>query len=177
MKRIKLTQGQFAIVDDADFEWLNQWRWFAHKDRVIFYAARRVRLSSGKQTTFLMHREIQGLKFGDKREIDHRNHNGLDNRRCNLRICTHSQNTRYQRPRKGCTSQYKGVYLQKICSKWHAQIVINGHRKYLGLFTSDTEAALAYDRKAKELFGEFACLNFQQIENIATEAAQIVTGG
>jgi len=98
MKRIPLTQGKFAIVDDADFEWLSQWKWRARKDYNTWYAIRRVVRGSCRTTTSI-HRQIMEAKPGS--QVDHRNRDGLDNRRCNLRFCTNAQNAMNQRKTRG----------------------------------------------------------------------------
>lgn len=154
MKRIPLTQGKFAIVDDELFEWLNQWKWCAHKNRNTYYAER------GGKGHIQMHREILGLTYGDGKLSDHINHNGLDNRQSNIRICTNAENLQNQRPQKDKTSKYKGVRWSKVAEKWRAYIKKNKKWSCLGYFANEIDAAKAYNRKAKELFGEFACPNF-----------------
>lgn len=160
MKQIPLTQGQFAIVDDADYDWLNQWKWAAHKHSSgYFYAMRNSLQKNGKYHTVYMAREILGLKFGDPRQADHIEHHTLDNRRHNLRISTPQQNSMNQKSPQNTTSQFKGVHWHKQCEKWRAEIRINGKLKHLGLYVLETEAALAYNDAAKKYFGEFAYLN------------------
>jgi len=108
-----------------------------------------------------MHRVIMKLNFGDKRQVDHINGNGIDNRRNNLRICTQSQNNQNQRTQICLkSSKYKGVLWHKCCKRWMAQIKLNKKNKYIGLFKNEIDAAHAYDREAKELFGEYAKTNF-----------------
>ena len=159
MKKIPLTQGKFALIDDEDFELLSQHKWFAAKLGKTFYAARKI-YCKPKQTTRYMHRQI--LRPEKQKEVDHINHDGLDNRRCNLRVCTRSQNLQNQRFSRGGSSKYRGIYYSRKKNKWRAQIGIKAHKKtYLGYFDDEKEAAKAYDVAAKELFGEFACLNFK----------------
>lgn len=164
MKKIPLTQGQYAIVDNADYDWLNQWKWRALKDRHgNFYAIRDAsQINQNKKRIIPMHREILGLKPENSRQGDHKNHNMLDNRRSNLRVCTRQQNSMNQRPQKNKSSQFKGVDWRKDIRKWRARITIKKVLKHLGFWSVEKDAALAYDQAAKKYFGEFACLNFNQ---------------
>ena len=152
MKRIPLTQGKFAIVDNEDFEWLNQWKWFAKKGYSTFYAVRNI-----SQSPYLirMHRQILGLTKGDGKETDHINHNGLDNRQDNLRLCTHTQQQQNRQPQK-VSSKFKGVGYHKKSEKWMARITYLSKRIYLGLFDTEKEAAKSYNKISNKLFGEFA---------------------
>jgi len=160
MKKIPLTRGKYTLVDDADFERLNQWKWYAKKDGNTIYAARMSSRVGGKQSLILMHREILGLEPGDKRQGDHRNHNGLDNWRDNLRICTNPQNQHNRSPHRNGTSVFKGVYWCKERRRWRTQIRFNGHLIHLGYFDSEIDAANLYDKTAKEYFKEYAFTNF-----------------
>ena len=159
MKKIKLTQGKYALVDDEDFERLNHYKWFAQRSGNTFYAVRNITTGKGKQKTISMHRVILSLGFGDPQKVDHKNHYGLDNRRDNLRICTHRQNMQNMNPHKNGSSAYKGVWWSKEKQKWLAAIRVNGKLKHLGIFVSEREAAKAYDKAAVELFGNYAQVN------------------
>ena len=154
---IKLTQGKFAIVDTEDYDELSKHKWYANKWKHIWYAKRGIREDSHLKT-LLMHRVIMNAQKGQ--EVDHRNGDGLYNLRCNLRFCANGQNQYNQRPQKNRTSKFKGVCLSKGGKKWISQITLKSKRYYLGVFINEIDAALAYDAKAKELFGEFARLNF-----------------
>lgn len=160
MKKIPLTQGQFAIVDDEDYEKLSQYKWYAHKTSYGTYMAVRAKRFGRQVRHISMHRQILGLKKGDGKIIDHINHNTLDNCRCNIRICTQSQNLQNMKPRKNHSSIFKGVYWNKKAKKWHAQIRNYGQLIHLGLFNSEIKAAKIYDKAARKLFGEFTLTNF-----------------
>ena len=160
MKEIPLTQGKVALVDDDDFEWLSQFKWYAVKFGRTFYAVRQAPRVNGKQRTIWMHREVLGLKPGDPR-VDHRDGDGLNNQRMNLREATHRQNMMNSRGRSG-SSRFKGVDWDKRAKKWRARISVNGKKKHLGYFIDEEEAARAYDEKAKKIFGEFARVNFEK---------------
>lgn len=153
MREIELTQGKVAIVDDDDFEWLNQWKW-----RFDIYAVRELR---GKP--LYMHRIILQTPIG--MQTDHINGDKLDNRRENLRICSASQNKQNEGIRSNNTSGYKGAHYVSTnnrIKKWCATIWINNKSIFLGFFLTAEEAARAYDKKAIELFGDFANLNFKK---------------
>ena len=155
IRAIPLTQGKFAIVDAEDYDWLNQYKWCAARSRGTFYAQRG---SNGSVVT--MHREI--MRPPDGLCVDHINHKGLDNRRSNLRLCTNAENHYNKRPRKNCSSKYKGVIRRKDCKRWRAKIGFKRRHIHLGDFEDEMEAAMAYDDKAIELFGEFACVNLPE---------------
>ncbi len=155
VRYVPLTQGKFAIVDAEDYNWLSRYDWCATKSRQTYYAHR---YSNG--TILSMHREIMRAPKG--LICDHKNHNGLDNRKSNLRFCTRKQNARNRQARTGCTSGYKGVYWCKIYKKWRVRICFNRKRIHLGNFFDEIKAALAYDDKAAELFSDFAYLNFPE---------------
>jgi len=152
-KLIPLTQGKFAIVDADDYDELSRYKWHVNKGGRTYYAS-----SQKKGKAIKMHRLIAGAPKG--LFVDHINHNGLDNRKRNLRLCTRLENIRNQLPRRGGSSQYKGVCWRKREKKFVATICVDGKKLYLGYFDDEIEAAKAYDKKAKELFGQFAYLNF-----------------
>jgi hypothetical protein len=161
-RRIPLTQGKFAIVDPEDFERLNKQKWFAAKCRNLFYAGRNVRIGKSRRRLYIkMHREIIDPPFPFV--VDHINHNGLDNRKANLRPVTRAQNSLnrlYFKPGSS-SSKYKGVHWHKYEKRWQAQICFNGKRKTIGYFDDETEAAKAYDEAARKFHKEFANLNFK----------------
>ena len=153
-KEILLNDGSVVFVDAADYEWLNRWKWQRHARG---YAIRTSWDALNKKFFgILMHRLI--LDVPKNMDTDHINGNKLDNRRCNLRICTTAQNIRNQRKTRG-TSKYKGVSWSKQRKKWVAFITINHKRKNLGGFNDEAKAALTYNKEAKKHFGEFARLN------------------
>lgn len=174
MKRIPLTQGKSALVNNKRYTKLVKNEWYAYFHHGTWYAVRNSPQNHHKRNTIWMHREILGLKVGDGKKSDHKNHNGLDNRDCNLRICTNSENAQNMKPRKH-SSKYKGVHWHKgKISKnkrgngfWTADICPNYKLIHLGVFKNEIKAAKAYDKKAKELFGEFACLNFPKKQRAA----------
>lgn len=151
---ISKTYGQkIVFVDDKDYDYLSQFNWSLLKDENTFYASRRC----GKKR-LKMHREILGISDSDIK-IDHRDLNGLNNQRGNLRIATNSQNNRNRRPYKNSSSKYLGVTWRKDSTAWEASIKSDGKNKYLGHFKTEEDAALAYNKAAKEVHGEFANLN------------------
>ena len=155
MKQIKLTQGQFALIDDDDFELVSQFKWYALKPKKIFYALM-CAVVNGKRIDMRMHRLIMNAKKGQI--IDHKDRNGLNNQKNNLRFCTHTENSRNSISNKGL-SKYKGVSWAKAAKKWRAGIKVNNRGIYLGYYTNENEAAKAYNEAAIKYHGEFARLN------------------
>jgi hypothetical protein len=160
MKKIPLTQGKFALVDDSDFKWLNQWKWFALKTRHTYYAARSLHMSSGTTRPIYMHREITKPLGGLM--VDHISRDGLDNRKCNLRQATGTQNQANRGRIKNSKSGYKGVTWNKIHNKWHTKIGHKGKTIWIGRFSCLIKAARAYDIAAIKYYGDFAGLNFPE---------------
>lgn len=162
MKKIVLTQGKIALVDDADYDWLNQWKWIASKPARsrTYYVYHSVLIARAKRyTTEWMHRLILGLQMGDKQQCDHIDHNGLNNQRSNLRVCTKTQNMQSSRKRKRRTSKYKGVCWHRHNRKWYSRICVKKKEIHLGFFDSEIDAAAAYNVAALKHFGDFALLN------------------
>lgn len=157
MKKIPLTQGKYALVDDADYECLKQFNWRIRITGRQVYAIRDLPKHKGKRRTMPIQRFL--LNAHPPLYIDHINSDGLDNRRSNLRICTKQQNNMNQRPQVGKSSVYKGVTWRTRDKIWAAQIHINKKTIHLGHFKLETDAARAYNEAAKIYFGEFAKLN------------------
>jgi hypothetical protein len=162
---IPLTQGQFAKVDACDYERISAFKWFAHwsKTSRSFYAVRSIYLGGGKEKPGVrqeaMARVIEGLAFGDPRQVDHENHDTLDNTRGNLRVCSRPQQMQNRRKFSSQTSsKYKGVYRKKWRSQWRWASVIQFQKKriLIGYFVEEEDARDAYIAKARELHGVFA---------------------
>jgi len=150
MKCISLTRGKSAIVDDDDYDYLSQFKWYCSSDG---YAQRMVRENGGRHTV-RMHRVILNTPKG--MDSDHINRNKLDNRRSNLRIATRSENQANKRNQINSTSGRKGVVWNRRARKWQVKIEFRGERIHLGYFDDIDDASNAYKVKAEELFGEFA---------------------
>jgi hypothetical protein len=167
---IPLTRGYVALVDDEDYPTLAAFPWHVTKRGSCLYAARIAHLSVGARP-ILMHRTLLSDPAG---QVDHVNGNGLDNRRANLRLATSSQNQANQRAQVGKSSRYKGV--QRHTQRpiwWVAGIVIDGRRRYIGIYRNEEDAALAYDAKAREVHGPYAALNFPNPGEQSAHRAEI----
>lgn len=162
MKKIKLTQGYFAKIDNEDYDKVmasGPWhikRSYTSKD--IIYAYHSVH----PNIKLMMHRLI--LEPRSDQNVDHINSDGLDNRRKNLRLCTDSQNKCWGKKKSHNTSGFIGVNFHKLSGKWQARVRKDNMRHYLGLYDSPRKAALVRDEAAAELHGEFARLNFPERE-------------
>lgn len=144
----------FTTLDAEDLPWASQWTWRLSSDG---YAVRS-EVRDGKKRTIQLHRRLVGTPTG--LVTDHINGNRLDNRRCNLRVATYSQNNANSRDRQR-KGKYRGVYWHGRAHKWCAQISVNGHVRHLGLFEDPEDAAAAYDAAAKDAWADFATLNRQ----------------
>jgi len=164
MATITLSNGLAATVDESDYRGLAAHKWHAVRKRVAGVYAYRQHYGSGggvrKIRTIYMHREVLGVT--DRHvEVDHINGCTLDNRRANLRSCTHGENEHNYRRRKtaGLSSRYKGVHWSTARGYWCAHIKVSGKQLYLGRFADERTAAAAYNAAALRLHGAFACLN------------------
>lgn len=151
---IRLKTDHLVLIDSKDYDEFVKYNWGIQNCDNRLY----VRVFSGGKIIYL-HRLL--LNPLDEEYVDHINGNGLDNRRCNIRVCTHSQNAANAQLSKNNTSHYKGVTWDIGHNKWRAQIRLNRKTIYLGLYTIPAEAALAYDVAAKKIFREFAKTNEQ----------------
>lgn len=157
MKKIKLTKGKYTVVDNTDFDLLSRYTWYTHDNHGLFYAIRHQRFADGARKRIPMHDFIMNPQDGF--QVDHKNGDSLDNRRCNLRLCTQSENLRNRGMRVDNKSGYKGVHWNNNCKRWHAQIKLDKRVIYLGVFREKIEAAKAYNDAAVLYHGEFARLN------------------
>lgn len=158
MKLLPLTKQTFAQVDDEDFERLSKFHWYdnssicRHESRKIkagdFVLTKRIAIPLANEVM-----KIEGIIF------DHKDTNKYNNQKNNLRECDYSSNNFNRKKQKNCSSEYKGVY--KVKNGWRACIMLNNKTIHLGFFIDEIEAAKMYDKKAVELFNEFACLNFK----------------
>lgn len=159
MKYIKTTNGGRVIVNDEDFDFLNHWKW---RIGPFGYAIRTQHLLRGKKNTnktktILIHRVIMNAPFGI--DVDHINHNRLDCRKINMRLCTRGENGLSKVAHKNKIIPYKGVYFEPRLGKYRVLIGVNYKSKHIGLFVDIKDAARAYNEAAKKYFGKFAYLN------------------
>lgn len=158
MKRIELTRGKFAIVDDEDYERMSAFKWFC---TARGYASRRGPRNGGNGFNIWMAREILGA--GAHELVDHINGNKLDNRKCNLRICSKVENCRNRQIlNKNNKSGFKGVKFDRRKNLWRADIGVDWGKAYLGRYKDIEAAAMIYDMAAIHYHGEFASLNFRE---------------
>ncbi len=142
------------IVDSEEVERLKKYKWHLIEGEETFYAVRNVH-KNGKRTLKLMHRIILGIT-DPKVDIDHHNHSGLDNRKQNIRACSRSQNQWNQKKKKGKTSKYYVVNLDKATGKYIATINVDKKSIYLGIFKSEKKAALAARKASIKYQGKFS---------------------
>lgn len=163
MKEITLGKDRVALVDDANYDWLSHFTWHVQHGSSTDYAASQVGSSTNpNRKLFYMHRIILRAEKGV--HVDHIDHNGLNNQRDNIRLCTPRQNMMNKHGHSK-TSRFKGVLYQKRREAWIAQIYLNYRLTRLGTHDTEIDAALAYDKAARYHFGEFALLNFPDNPN------------
>lgn len=153
---IKSKNGQSYKICKCHYSMTKKWTWtpfLGGRNHTEWYVVRR-EMRGGKQKTILLHRFIMGMPEG--LVVDHENGDGLDNRCSNLRVGSRSQNNANQRRAKyNSVSGHKGIYWHKAAQKWCAEVVFNHKKYYLGVFKNKLDAVEAYNKKAKELHGEF----------------------
>ena len=156
-REMPLTKGQTAIVDPSDYDWLIQWKWRAvwSPNTQSFYAIRSSSRKFGRQRVLLMHREIMGLTKHHPQQVDHANHNTLDNRRINLRLVTNGENSRNSRLHSNNKSGLKGVSFDH--GRYKARIFLNGKVVTLGWRDTPEEAHILYCEAARHHFSRFFC--------------------
>jgi hypothetical protein len=160
-RKIYLGEGKFTTVSPIDYYQFNVFHWYAEVKGYNTYAVRAVSVPEKRRTRIVsMHREIMNHPEGHV--VDHKNGDGLDNRRSNLRKATKAQNMHNRRKRKNTSSKYIGVSFHKTYKAWVSQIVHEGKRRWIGKFESEIEAARAFDEAAEKYHGEFARLNFPE---------------
>lgn len=158
MKSIVLNTGDITFVSDEDYEYLNQFEWKCKTNKHTKYAYRSIRIGYKKRRCVWMHKVVLNID-NNKLRGDHKDFNGLNNQRENLRVATHQQNNCYKNSAKNSTSKYLGVSWCKRTGMWRATIFKNYKQKDCGRYKSEIEAALAYNYTAFFTHGEFANLN------------------
>lgn len=163
MREIPLTQGQVALVDDEDYAYLSQFKWYARWNARAYYASRQVPAQgSSRQRTLNLHNVVWERHFGEiphGMTVDHHNVDSLDNRISNLRLATRSQQNRNQKVRKDSSTGFRGVTWYERYGQYAARIRVHGKLTFLGYFDDPVDAARAYNAAATEQHGEFARLN------------------
>lgn len=160
MKQIQLTKGKVALVDNGDYARLSRYKWYARcTHKRYWYAACSSTKQDGTQTILLMHRLVLNTPIGMR--SDHISGDGLDNRRSNLRVCSHAENIRFQRLNRKNTSGFKGVTIRKDVPQkpFRAHITVKRKQIHLGYYPTAETAAQIYDDAALKYFGDFALLN------------------
>ena len=162
MIKIILSKDKIALIDNEDYDLINQYKWCAVWDNFNWYAVTSLPRLNGSQIKLKMHQLIMG-RIVDK-EIDHKDGDGLNNQKYNLRFCTNMENQQNQKKcktynKRQTSSIFKGVHWNKLSKKWQAQITYRKKHIHLGFFKVETEAALAYNNASLKYFTEYAKLN------------------
>lgn len=159
MRQIQLTQNKVALIDDEDYVYIDQFKWYTAKDKHgKYYARRSITVSNRVYKKITMHRDIMSVS-DPKIQVDHKDNNGLNNQKENLRLCNNAENSRNTELDSLNTSGFKGVDWHEHSKKWRATIRVDYKKIHLGFFSDVIDAALAYNKAAIEYFGEFAKLN------------------
>ncbi len=164
MVKIPLKHGKVLLIDEIDIPLINHYKWYARNEkregRDCWNVAANVTFPNGKRTSVRLHHLI--LHPAPTQEVDHKDHNVFNNTRENLRLCSRGQNNWNQRRRIDNQSGFKGLTRRVRSGRitWEVYIQINKKRQFFGTYLDPVEAAKAYDTAARQLFGEFACLNF-----------------
>lgn len=153
MKKIKLTQGKYALVDDEDYTYLSMFKWYASKSGQTFYA-RRHKVVNGKKLTIRMHNEILGFQEG--KEIDHINRNGLNNQRKNLRFVTHQENLRNKTKKGSGFSGVIGIDWKEAIKKWQVRFYYYKKIYYIGVFKDLKDAKKELSRFKRKFIRDLA---------------------
>lgn len=157
---LRLSQGKLTTIDRADLELVEsygRWRQFKSSSGCTYYAMAAIRKPDGRQTSLLLHRLLTGAPKGVR--VDHRDGNGLNNRRSNLRLATGTQNCSNRAHAQNNTSGFKGVSSAKRGGKWKAYVSVNHNKIHLGYYTDRWAAAVAYNVAALGHFGDYAAIN------------------
>lgn len=163
MKKLKLSgkkgKGLYALVDNKDYDFLMQWKWYPHFTRGKIYAIRNIKHKEPTSPS-QMHRLLLNLKVNEFMQGDHKDGNGLNNQRHNIRKCTFQNNMKNMKPRKNkYGSKYVGVSWQKRIKKWMARITFNSKRIFLGYFEKKIDAGRAVNLANKFYNKEFGYIN------------------
>lgn len=153
--KIDLPKGFVVFIDAEDFDIVSGYNWYAAKMRRNWYAQADIKTMDGKRSTIKMHRVL----LPTATVVDHKDGCGLNNTRANIRAVSKLENSRNRRIQSTNTSGFKGVSFSKSKGKWTAMISVKSHSKYLGTFDTPIDAAKAYNKAAKEFYGDFARLN------------------
>ncbi len=157
MKKIELTRNQVTLVDDIDYKYLMQWKWYANWYRNCFRAKRNLPQVNGKRKAIYMYTIIAERMGIDSKRIDHKDHNPLNNQRSNLRPATRSQNGHNHGANSNSKTGVKGVSFDRSRNRYRVRLRVEGKRYRLGRFDTIEEATIVIQRKREELVGEFAC--------------------
>ena len=161
-------KGYKVLIDDEDYDKVAKYNWsidIQNRREGLKYVTHSIWQGSDKgYVTIKLHRLIMGCSIGDGMIVDHINHNTLDNRKCNLRVCKLGQNSMNRKTSKNSTTGYKGVWKRRDSGRYRVMLRNKGKRFNGGHYDSLEEAARAYDRLALKIFGEFAHTNFPKEE-------------